>query len=82
MFFKPRILEVSDLFDKSETQETPATNSVTSTSMGLKNNQVKQQIDNIKSTARQDMKQMRLNAANANGSTTVKSAAKGSKRSR
>ncbi|KAM7347761.1 mitochondrial poly(A) polymerase [Cochliomyia hominivorax] len=81
MFFKPRILEVSDLFDKMETPETQTSNSVTSNSMDLKNTQVKQQIDNIKNTARQDMKQIRLNAS-ASNATTSKSATKSSKRSR
>ncbi|XP_037809322.1 poly(A) RNA polymerase, mitochondrial [Lucilia sericata] len=80
MFFKPRILEVSDLFDKTETMpSTPPGNSVTSTSMGLKNNQVKQQIDNIKSNARQDLKQMRLNGSAPSNTTK---ASKSSKRSR
>lgn len=93
MFFKPRILEISDLFDKTDSTTSPhpqSANAVTSTSMGLKNSRVKSQIDNIKATARQDIQQMRLNAA-ATVTTSAKvtqqqhtsvSAAKGSKRGR
>lgn len=74
MFFKPRIIEISDLFEKTETCV-----SVTSNSMDLKNNQVKEQIDNIKASARQDIKQMRLNASSQ---PAIIKASKSSKRSR
>lgn len=81
MFFKPRILEVSDLFEKSETP----TNQVTSNSAGLKNSQVKQQIESIKAAGRSDLKQMRLNASASGSTTATRSASStkgGSKRSR
>uniref|UniRef100_A0A1I8PNX8 Poly(A) RNA polymerase, mitochondrial n=1 Tax=Stomoxys calcitrans TaxID=35570 RepID=A0A1I8PNX8_STOCA len=93
MFFKPRIIEVSELFDHNESPtpspakpQTASTNTVTSTGLVFKNAQVKQKIESIKSNARQDVKQMRLNSsAGIQTSTTSSkspSSSKGSKRSR
>uniref|UniRef100_A0A1I8MY71 Poly(A) RNA polymerase, mitochondrial n=1 Tax=Musca domestica TaxID=7370 RepID=A0A1I8MY71_MUSDO len=76
MFFKPRILEVSELFDNTETPPaTKSTSSNTATATGLvfKNAQVKQQVESIKSSQRQDMKQMRLNSTTGVQAPSTKS---------
>ncbi|XP_075158875.1 mitochondrial poly(A) polymerase [Haematobia irritans] len=91
MFFKPRILEVSELFDQTETTTTASTQSHqatntanSSTGLVFKNSQVKQKIESIKSNARQDLKQMRLNSSSGLQTSTAKSSSstKSSKRSR
>ncbi|XP_030563298.1 poly(A) RNA polymerase, mitochondrial [Drosophila novamexicana] len=70
MFFKPRMVEVSDLFDKSQTA------AMTPPAVNYKNVTVRQQVQSIKAAARNELKQMRESST-----TTTTSAAK-TKRSR
>ncbi|XP_017963555.1 poly(A) RNA polymerase, mitochondrial isoform X1 [Drosophila navojoa] len=69
MFFKPRMVEVSDLFDKSQTSPP------TPPPINYKSPTVRQQVQSIKAAARSELKQLR------ESSTTTTSAAK-TKRSR
>lgn len=71
MFFKPRMVEVSDLFDKSQSQP-PAIN--------YKSPTVRQQVQSIKAAARSELKQLRESSTTTTTTTTT-SAAK-TKRSR
>lgn len=68
MFFKPRMVEVSELFDQSQNAITipSASKPTTPTAAASKSKSsgVRQQIQNIKMQARSDLKQMRANAAN------------------
>ncbi|XP_004524901.1 poly(A) RNA polymerase, mitochondrial [Ceratitis capitata] len=76
MFFKPRMVEVSDLFDDSTTDTPP-------TPVDYKNANVKREVESIKSQARGDLKQMRINtssaaaAAAAEANATIIKTAKG-----
>lgn len=81
MFFKPRILEVSELFDNDTPQKPQTSNNVTSTGLVFKNPQVKQKVESIKSNGRQDLKQMRLNSSTGAVQSASKSSASGSNKS-
>lgn len=61
MFFKPRMVEVSDLFEKSQT--------TTTTPVNYKSATVRQQVQTIKAAARSDLKQLRESSTGTTGST-------------
>lgn len=65
MFFKPRMVEVSDLFEKSQ-----ATTTTTTPAVNYKSASVRNQVQTIKATARSDLKQLR-ESSTATGSTTT-----------
>ncbi|XP_017054800.1 poly(A) RNA polymerase, mitochondrial [Drosophila ficusphila] len=77
MFFKPRMVEVSDLFaDKQESDATTNPNASTS-AITYKNASVRQQVQSIKATTRSELKQLR-----GSGSTALPSSAKNRRSSR
>ncbi|XP_011199596.2 poly(A) RNA polymerase, mitochondrial isoform X3 [Bactrocera dorsalis] len=75
MFFKPRMVDVSQLFD-SEDADSPTT------SVEFKNANSRREVESIKAQARGDFKQMRINAATAAASTTTPAKATKGRRSR
>ncbi|XP_017872212.1 PREDICTED: poly(A) RNA polymerase, mitochondrial [Drosophila arizonae] len=75
MFFKPRMVEVSDLFDKSQTS------APTPPPVNYKNSTVRQQVQSIKAAARSELKQLRESSTTTTTTATATSAAK-TKRSR
>ncbi|XP_030379428.1 poly(A) RNA polymerase, mitochondrial [Scaptodrosophila lebanonensis] len=65
MFFKPRMVEVSDLFDKSQTIDPPIT---------YKNTTVRQQIQSIKTATRNELKQLRSSTSTTTSTATTAAA--------
>lgn len=59
MFFKPRMVEVSELFNSADAATSPTT------STEFKNADSKRAVESIKAQARGDFKQMRINATAA-----------------
>jgi len=62
MFFKPRMVEVSDLFEQKET--TTGSNAPTTT-VTYKSSSVRQQVQSIKAATRSELKQLRGSASSA-----------------
>lgn len=90
MFFKPRMVEVSDLFEKSQTGTTTTT-TTTATAVNYKSATVRQQVQSIKAAARNDLKQLRESSTTTTttptqqtsaGATSTPSSSGKSKRSR
>ncbi|KAH8394488.1 hypothetical protein KR222_011843, partial [Zaprionus bogoriensis] len=70
MFFKPRMVEVSDLFEKSQAKTPP-----TSPPVNYKSSTVRQQVQSIKAAARSDLKQLRGSSTATTTTTTTTTAA-------
>ncbi|XP_037934378.1 poly(A) RNA polymerase, mitochondrial isoform X2 [Teleopsis dalmanni] len=66
-FLKPRMMEIKDLFDRTGTDNPTPVNGNSSTK--FKNLIVKKQVQNIKSQARTEIKQMHLNATTSSAVT-------------
>ena len=77
MFFKPRMVEVSELFEDPKAATTPSAKNLV-----FKNDNVKQQVQNIKAQARKDVQQIRLKATVTAGSNSHTVTASKGKRSR
>ncbi|XP_017112355.1 poly(A) RNA polymerase, mitochondrial [Drosophila elegans] len=60
MFFKPRMVEVSDLFEEKEAAGPMSTSAIT-----YKNGSVRQQVQSIKAATRSELKQLRGSASSA-----------------
>ncbi|EDW00363.1 poly(A) RNA polymerase, mitochondrial [Drosophila grimshawi] len=67
MFFKPRMVEVSDLFDKSQAATTA------SPPVSYKSATVRQQVQNIKAAARIEMKELRESSTTTTTAKTKRS---------
>ncbi|XP_017470871.1 PREDICTED: poly(A) RNA polymerase, mitochondrial [Rhagoletis zephyria] len=68
MFFKPRMVDVSELFDNSAPDEPPAP------PVEYKNDNVKREVESIKAQARGHFRQMRMNASTAAGAAATTTA--------
>ncbi|KAH8388025.1 hypothetical protein KR093_011211 [Drosophila rubida] len=78
MFFKPRMVEVSDLFEKAQ-----HSNGASSTpSINYKNSAMRQQVQSIKAAARSELKQLRESSTATATSTSTSTSTAKSKRSR
>ncbi|KAH8245591.1 hypothetical protein KR032_012251 [Drosophila birchii] len=79
MFFKPRMVEVSDLFEQKESSAaTPATPASPSSSspeptITYKSASVRQQVQSIKAATRSELKQLRGSAANGSSAAPANS---------
>ncbi|KAH8269896.1 hypothetical protein KR044_000614 [Drosophila immigrans] len=76
MFFKPRMVEVSDLFEKSQNGAVTTTPRI-----NYKNSTTRQQVQSIKAAARSELKQLRESSTATTTTTTAMPTAK-SKRNR
>ncbi|ALC49151.1 CG11418 [Drosophila busckii] len=77
MFFKPRMVEVSDLFDKSQANTPPAP------AISYKSSTVRQQVQTIKAATRSELKQLRESSSTTSTATAAGSGGSSkSKRSR
>ncbi|XP_034485204.1 poly(A) RNA polymerase, mitochondrial isoform X2 [Drosophila innubila] len=76
MFFKPRMVEVSDLFEKSQNGAS------TMSPVNYKNSTVRQQVQSIKAATRSELKQMRESSTATATATTTSTSTSKTKRSR
>ncbi|KAM8719446.1 hypothetical protein ACLKA7_012063 [Drosophila subpalustris] len=76
MFFKPRMVEVSDLFEKSQNGAT------TTPLVNYKNSTVRQQVQSIKAAARSELKQLRESSTTTATATSSSTSTSKTKRSR
>lgn len=71
MFFKPRMVEVSDLFEKSQAGSAATTTPTTTAAVNYKSATVRQQVQSIKAAARSDLKQLRESSTTTTTTTTT-----------
>ncbi|KAH8366686.1 hypothetical protein KR084_011850 [Drosophila pseudotakahashii] len=72
MFFKPRMVEVSDLFEQKETGSTGPPTSSSSNAITYKSSSVRQQVQSIKAATRSELKQLRGSASSAPAANSPK----------